>query len=467
MKRLFLITLLILSVLFSYSQDITGTWNGALKVQGISLRIVFHVDKAETGYKATMDSPDQGAKGIPMTAASFENNTLTIELSSAGIKYVSTQITADSITGTFSQMGQKFPMTLFRKAKEPEIKVRSQEPLPPFPYNSVDIVFTNEMDKIQLAGTVTYPAKKGKYPAVVLITGSGPQDRNEELLGHKPFLVLADYLTRNGFVVLRFDDRGTFKSGGDFKTATSFDFANDVKAAVKFLLSRSDVDAKNIGLIGHSEGGLIAPIVAAKDKKIKFIVMLAGPSVNGAQILLDQQMLIGKVNNMKDEDINKTYEINAEIFRLVNDIKDKDELKKQLTDFLLAKSVEFPSESIPEGTDLNKFIEMKVNEILSPWMHNFITYNPLPTLTKLKCATLALYGEKDLQVSPTLNIPPLQEMLKKNKNKKFEVVEVKSVNHLFQQCTTGSPAEYAEIDQTISPEVLKLISDWILKTTKR
>jgi dipeptidyl aminopeptidase/acylaminoacyl peptidase len=247
MKKLFLIALSILIVIYSFSQDISGTWNGTLKVQGISLRVVFHIEKENAVYKATMDSPDQGAKGIPMSAASFENNKLTLELSSAGIKYVSTQIYSDSITGIFIQMGQQFPLNLYRKAKEPEKKIRPQEPLPPYPYNSVDIVFHNEKDNIQLEGTITYPAKKGKYPAVVLISGSGPQDRNEELLGHKPFLVLADYLTRNGYIVLRFDDRGTFKSGGDFKTATSFDFANDVNAAVKFLQSRPDVDVKNIG----------------------------------------------------------------------------------------------------------------------------------------------------------------------------------------------------------------------------
>ncbi len=466
MKKLFLTALSILTVIYSFSQDITGTWNGTLKVQGISLRIVFHIEKEDASYKATMDSPDQGAKGIPMSSVSFENKRITLELGSAGIKYVSTQIYPDSITGIFTQMGQKFPMNLYRKAKEPDKKIRPQEPLPPYPYNSVDIVFRNEKDNIQLAGTITYPAKKGKYPAVVLISGSGPQDRNEELLGHKPFLVLADYLTRNGYIVLRFDDRGTFKSGGDFKTATSFDFANDVNAAVKFLQSRPDVDVKNIGLIGHSEGGIIAPIVAASNKKIKFIVMLAGTSVNGSQIMIDQEKLIGKVNGMSD-DINKTVAINTKIYRIISNTTDKDKLKEQLTSYLLEKASEFPAGSIPEGTDVNKFIEMQVAQIISPWMLNFSTYDPLPTLTKLKCATLALFGEKDLQVSPALNIPPLKEMLRTNKNKKFEIIEVKGVNHLFQECTTGSPSEYAQIEQTISPEVLKIITEWILKTTKR
>lgn len=467
MKKIYLTALLILSVIYGFSQDFIGTWNGTLKVQGISLRIVFHIEKENAVYKATMDSPDQGAKGIPMSSATFENNKLTLELSSAGIKYVSTQIYQDSITGIFTQMGQQFPMNLYRIAKEPEKKIRPQEPLPPYPYNSVDIVFRNEKDNIQLAGTITYPSKKGKYPAVVLISGSGPQDRDEELLGHKPFLVLADYLTRNGYIVLRFDDRGTFKSGGGFKTATSFDFANDVNAAVKFLQSRPDVDVKNIGLIGHSEGGIIAPIVAANNKIIKFIIMLAGTSVNGSRIMIDQEKLIGKVNGMSEDDINKTVAINTEIYRIISNTTDKEELKKQLTSFLLEKASEFPAGSIPEGTDVNKFIEMQVAQIINPWMLNFSTYDPLPTLAKLKCATLALFGEKDLQVSPALNIPPLKEMLRTNKNKKFEIIEVKGVNHLFQECTTGSPSEYTQIEQTISPEVLKLISDWISKTTKR
>ncbi len=449
------------------SQDITGTWNGKLTVQGgISLRLVFNIEKTDEGYKATMDSPDQGAKGIPMSSAVLENNVLTLEMSAAGIKYVTTEISKDSIVGTFSQMGQKFPLNLYREVKEPEKLVRPQEPLPPYPYNAVDIIFPNEKENIKLAGTITYPAKKGKYPAVVLITGSGPENRDEKIFGHKPFLVIADYLTRNGIIVLRFDDRGTFKSEGIFKTATSFDFATDVEAAIKYLKTRDDVDPKKIGLIGHSEGGIIAPIVAVEDKSVNFIILLAGTAVDGGEISISQQELIGKANGMKDEDIAKTIAINKEVFRMIRENNDTDSLKKQITEFLLSKSDEFPKGSIPEDTPVEKVIEMQVAQITGPWMLNFIRYNPAPTLSKVKCATLALFGEKDLQVSPALNIPVMKQMIEKSKNKKFEIQKIKGVNHMFQECKTGLPGEYVTIEQTFSPEVLKLISDWILKTTK-
>lgn len=462
------IVLLVISfVTFSvFAQDITGTWNGALSVGGMKLRLAFNITKTENGFTATMDSPDQGAKGIPMSTAVFENNTLKLTLDAAKIIYTSTAIHPDSITGNFNQMGQNFPLTLYRKAVEIVKPKRPQEPLPPYPYKSEDITFRNERDNITLAGTLTIPDKKGKFPAVVLISGSGPQDRNEELLGHKPFLVLADYLTRNGIAVLRFDDRGTHKSGGYFQKATSFDFATDVEAAVKYLRSRKEINPKKIGLLGHSEGGIIAPIVANNDKQLKFIVLLAGPSVQGSKISLNQQELIGRANGMKEDDIRITKEINEYIFGLVHTENDTAKLKQQITDYLLAKADKIPGLTIPEGSTKESIIAMQIDQLTSPWMLNFIRYNPAENLNKLKIPTLALFGEKDLQVSPQLNEAPMREAFIKANNK-GEVIVIPGVNHLFQECTTGSPNEYAGIEQTISPKVMKIIANWILNTLKK
>jgi hypothetical protein len=229
MKTKILIISLILSSVNLIAQDITGDWNGALKVGGMQLRLVFHITKTDVGYAATMDSPDQGAKGIPMTKATFDNQTLLIEYTAARIQYSGTLDNAGMVNGTFNQAGQSFPMVLARKTIEKVEVKRPQDPIKPYPYYSEEVTFENTKEKFTLAGTLTLPKKDGKFPVVVLITGSGPQNRDEELMGHKPFLILSDYLTRNGIAVLRYDDRGTFASKGNFTKSTSFDFATDVE----------------------------------------------------------------------------------------------------------------------------------------------------------------------------------------------------------------------------------------------
>ena len=282
-------SILLISLLTSISltaQDITGQWNGALKIQGTQLRLVFNVTKTDNGVSSTMDSPDQGAKGIPTTTTSFKNSILKITIASAKIEYEGTLGQDNIVVGTFKQGGQSFPMNLSKEVIEKEKLVRPQEPIKPYPYYSEDITFENKKAGINLAGTLTLPTKDGVFPVVILISGSGPQNRDEELLGHKPFLVLSDFLTKNGIAVLRYDDRGTAFSKGDFKTATSADFATDVESAIFYLKTRKEINKKKVGLIGHSEGGLIAPMVASKSKDVSFIVLLAGTGIQGDQILL-------------------------------------------------------------------------------------------------------------------------------------------------------------------------------------
>lgn len=463
MKKIILTMLSLLMISYLMAGDITGEWNGVLSVQGMKLRLVFHISKAENGYSATMDSPDQGAKNIPMSDVKFENNNLKIELKTAQIVYLGSYNNSDSIKGTFTQAGQKFPMDLSRKAVAIVKPSRPQDPVQPYPYVSEEVKFKNTQDNVVLAGTFSKPKADGTFPVVILISGSGPQNRDEELLGHKPFLILSDYLTRNGIAVLRYDDRGSFASTGNFSLATTFDFANDVDAAIQYLKTRKDINPKKIGLIGHSEGGLIAPIVASRNKNVSFIILMAGPGIKGGNILLLQQELIGRANGMKEENILKTHEINSHVFSLIDKISNTDSLKVKITNYLSLKKKEIADlDTTVEKTDDN-MIEAQIKQLLTPWMLNFIRYNPSQALEKLKCPVLAMIGSKDLQVPANPNLNAIEKALNKAGNKDFTVKELTNLNHLFQECKTGSPNEYVSIEQTISPLALETILNWIKK----
>ena len=443
------------------AQDITGEWNGVLSVQGMKLRLVFHVTKTDAGYSATMDSPDQGAKGIPMTSARFENNVMTLEHNLAQIVYVGTVDATDSIAGKFTQAGQSFPLTLRRKVTAIEKTRRQQEPVPPFPYVSEEVSFVNAKENIRLAGTFTFPKGKAPLATVVLISGSGPQNRDEELMGHKPFLVLSDYLTRNGIAVLRFDDRGSYASEGNFATATSNDFATDVEAAVAYLKTRKEVNKGKIGLMGHSEGGLIAPMVAVRNKDVNFIVLMAGPGIRGSEIMLRQQALIGRANGVKEEDLQASIDLNTAVFKMVDEIADTDTLRVKISNYLREQSKTVAALATNDAKKTEELIDVQVAQLLSPWMLNFIRYNPVPALEKVKCPVLAINGSKDLQVPSEVNLKAIETALNKAKNKNFVIKELAGLNHLFQECKTGSPNEYAGIEQTISPSALEVISQWI------
>ncbi|HEX7584902.1 MAG TPA: alpha/beta fold hydrolase [Prolixibacteraceae bacterium] len=460
----FTIGILIANMLFG--QNITGQWNGILKVQGTQLRIVFNINKTETGLSSTMDSPDQGAKGIPVTSTSFENPTLKLAVSNLGVEYQGTLDKDNVIVGNFKQGGMSFPLNLSREMVEKEKPVRPQEPTKPYSYYEEEVNFANAKAGITLAGTLTLPKKEGIFPAVILITGSGPQNRDEELMGHKPFLVLSDYLTKNGIAVLRFDDRGTAASTGDFKTATSLDFASDVEAGVAFLKTRKEINKKKIGLIGHSEGGIIAPMVASSSKGIAFIVLLAGTGIPGDQLLLLQQELIGKVRHISDTDLNTAKTINKGAFEIVIKSTSTEQLKTELTNYIKQALKDNPDAEKPKGMDQDEYIKMQVDQITNPWMRYFIKYNPAEALEKVKCPVLALNGEKDLQVPPKENLEAIKNALAKGGNKKFTAIELPGLNHLFQECKTGSPAEYATIEQTFSPTALTEILKWIQIQTK-
>ena len=465
MRTILILVLTFLTSLAATAQDITGKWNGVLKVQGTQLRLVFNVTKSGETVNATMDSPDQGANGIPVTKTTFENSKIKFEVANVRIEY-NGELKDNEIIGTFKQGSQEFPMNLSRKAIEKEIVKRPQEPSKPYSYYSEDVTFQNLNAKVSLAGTLTLPKKEGVFPVVILISGSGPQNRDEELLGHKPFLVLSDYFTKNGIAVLRYDDRGVGLSKGDFKTATSADFATDVESAIAYLKTRKEINKKQIGLVGHSEGGLIAPMVASKSKDVSFIVLLAGTGIQGDKLLLLQQELIAKANGASETVIKKSIETNAKLFEMVVQSHDNQKLKSDLRS-KLNKIIENDSTTeIPNGMSKEQYIALQVNQISSPWMEYFMKYNPIPALEKVKCPVLAVNGEKDLQVPPKENLMAIKNALEKGGNKNVTTIEFPNLNHLFQECQTGSPNEYATIEQTFSPTALTEIKNWIKQQTK-
>ena len=465
MRTILILVLTFLTSLAATAQDITGKWNGVLKVQETQLRLVFNVTKSGETFNATMDSPDQGANGIPVTKTTFENSKIKFEVANVRIEY-NGELKDNEIIGTFKQGSQEFPMNLSRKAIEKEIVKRPQEPSKPYSYYSEDVTFQNLNAKVSLAGTLTLPKKEGVFPVVILISGSGPQNRDEELLGHKPFLVLSDYFTKNGIAVLRYDDRGVGLSKGDFKTATSADFATDVESAITYLKTRKEINKKQIGLVGHSEGGLIAPMVASKSKDVNFIVLLAGTGIQGDKLLLLQQELIAKANGASETDIKKSIQANAKLFEMVVQSNDNQKLKADLTYQINEIIKNDNSAEIPNGVTKDQYIALQVDQISSPWMEYFMKYNPVPALEKVKCPVLAVNGEKDLQVPAKENLTAIKNALTKEGNKNITTIEFPNLNHLFQECQSGSPNEYASIEQTFSPIALAEITEWIKEQTK-
>jgi uncharacterized protein len=427
---------------------VAGDWLGTLKAGAVSLRLAVHIAADPDGqFKGTLDSLDQGARGIPISAIAVNNGQLTFTVPAVSGSFTG-KLSGDgrTIDGSWSQ-GASLPLVLTRGAPPPPPR-RPQTPTKPYPYREEEITFANPAAGISLAGTLTVPNGSGPFPAVVLITGSGAQDRNESLLDHQPFLVLADYLTRHGIVVLRADDRGVGKSGGNFAAATSEDLATDVEAGVTFLQSRREVDGRRLGLIGHSEGGLIAPMVAVRDNAIRFIVLMAGPGVSGEDIIVEQVRLIALASGMPAAQAERSASQQRSVMELIRGEQDPAALDRALRDRL--KELGMPPTQI----------DTQVKALTSPWYRRFVVYDPAPTLAKVACPVLAINGEKDLQVPPAQNLPAVRKALASNKAAQID--EIRGVNHLFQHATTGLPNEYATIEETIAPEVLEKISSWIL-----
>ena len=437
--------------------DIHGSWMGVLE----SIRIVFNIEEVNDSTIVTLDSPDQGAMGIPTSRYSYKRGSLIIEVDVINGKYVGNyDLSGEIFIGTWFQNGLEFPLNLARFEGIDEIN-RPQEPKPPFPYLSEEVVFPSKSDGVTLAGTLTLPEEGEQFPAVVLVTGSGPQNRNEEIMGHKPFLVISDYLTRSGIAVLRYDDRGYGDSTGDLSSATTGDLAQDAMGAYEYLLKDPRIDPEKIGIIGHSEGAMIAAQLASGNPDIGFIIMLAGPGLSGEETLRLQAMKILEVSGESSDFIDDAIKLNGKLVDIVisepdDEIAEK-KLRKTYDKFTKGMS---DQEKARLGFS-PAMINASIQELLNPWMRYFLAFDIKDYLVNIKCPVLVLAGDKDLQVPPAENIPPIENALNKGGNMDVKVVVFPDLNHLFQNAVTGSPSEYGNIEETFAPVVLEEMADWI------
>ena len=444
--------------------QLIGTWEGMLNVGVVQLRLVLHLERnSPTTIAGYMISPDQSPEEIPIGRIDWTTSrALNILLGGIGSTFdVSLSDANNVLTGTFSQGGATFDISLKRVEVASIIK-RPQTPQPPFPYDSIEVTYQNAANDITFAGTLTTPRSSGPFPAVLMITGSGGQDRNEEIFQHKPFWVIADALTRRGIAVLRIDDRGVGGTSTQLGqatnpgTATTFDFANDVEAGVAFLSARDEIG--KIGLIGHSEGGVIAPLVAARDNRVAFIVLLAGTGVRGDRLLVSQNRLLMQAMGADDEAIESSRRMHRALWDVV--------LDESLTADESVVHIRSIIESDPEfaaAPEDERAAGMKqaLSQLTSPWIRAFARYDPAPTLSKVSCPVLAINGEVDLQVPYKANLDAIAAALKKGNNNDYTIRAFPGLNHLFQHSESGLVSEYGQIEETISQEVLDFIADWI------
>ena len=443
-------------------QKLKALWKGTINILVQKLDVQF---RELVDGRLYFDSVGQRAGGF-VAERSEEDGKIVFEV--PGIK--------GTFTGALSEDGEKLegkwkqgfvsPSLVLEKVDVAEMDVsaagpnRPQTPQEPFPYTVQEVTFENEVAGIKLAGTLTIPKQGADLkPAVVMVSGSGPQDRDEALAGHKPFWVIADHFSRQGIAVLRFDDRGVGKSEGDYTSATSTDLSTDAAAAVEYLRSLPEIDTKHIGICGHSEGGLIAPMVAAKDKDLAFVILMAGTGVNGEEILKSQSVLILKASGASERIIEQQSALQRELLKLA--LQDPPLVEKTFVEQALELVVEL-TDAKEGSAEANAAAKAAAAQLTGPWMRYFLQYEPTTSLEKLSCAVLAINGSKDLQVDPDLNLPAIEKALKAAPTEDYKVVELDDLNHLFQHANTGSPSEYGDIEETFDPATLKLMSDWIL-----
>lgn len=434
------------------SQNIEGDWYGTLTVGYQSLRLRFTINSGFDGkLSGTMDSFDQSAMGIPLDTVTFGNNLLRFVLNSISFEFKGIPV-SDSIKGVIRQFNQTFPLDLTRKRAD--WLSRPQEPVKPYGYKSEDIKFTNVKENFILSGTLTMPQGEGPFPAIVLVSGSGPQNRDEEIMGHKPFLVLSDFLTKMGFAVLRYDDRGTGESEGNFDKSTTYDLLSDAEAAFDYLKGREDINGDKIGIAGHSEGGIIATLMADSRKETAFVVLLAAPMIKGSDLIILQQEMIARGSGVPEEDISDYRSLNQSIMELIDQEKEAADTIK-LREMISAMII-----SATSGTANESISMAHAKQYTTPWMLFFLRFNPATALREVKVPILAIYGSKDLQVPSRVN----KEAFNKNvipSNKNVSVFEIEGLNHLLQEAETGLPKEYFSISHTISHKALNVIGEWL------
>jgi pimeloyl-ACP methyl ester carboxylesterase len=433
-----------------------GFWQGVLASGAFRERMSFVIARDSTGLHGTIKMLDQGGVELPAAVAAH-GDTLSFTIAAQHISYSGVMTTAgDSVRGTFMQGSTSIPLTFGRSTREAASAGRPQDPKPPYPYNTTEVTVPSD-GGVRLAGTVVIPEGPGPFPAVVFVTGSGPQDRDEALMGHRPFLVIADYLARHGIASLRYDDRGFAKSTGTFETATSVDFAADAEAALHFLQRVPGIARDRVGIVGHSEGGLIGPMIAARTRDVAFLVLMAGPGMPGDSLSLLQLRRIMS-GSLPSAQLDAQVDNNRRFFRAVTGARDSADAVARVR----AVQQEMLA-AVPESQRAAAAARMDrtMPNYTASWMRYFLKYDSRTALRRVHVPVLALGGSLDTQVPARENLSGIDTALKAAGNKDYRVVELPNLNHLFQTATNGSPSEYATIDETIAPQVLDLIASWI------
>jgi hypothetical protein len=435
---------------------VEGLWQTALETHGMRLRFQLHVSHDTEGQLiGALDSLDQGVSGLPAINVGLKEAAFHFEIPSlAGVFEGALDPGKNKLSGNWSQTGAEAKLAFVRSDQPLELR-RSQNPAKPYPYREEEISFTNAAAGVSLAGTLTLPKGPGPFPAVLLIAGSGPHDRDEALANHRPFLVLADHLTRKGIAVLRYDKRGIGKSIGSADNATTLDLAADAQAALAYLKTRQEIAPARIALIGHSEGAMIASLIASQTKDVACVVLLAAPATKGEDTLLNQSELIGRAGGLTDEQLEVSLDFDHSAYDLVRSEKDVPVLNDKLNSLVKASGL--------AAALTPAVLEPQLRMMESPWFRFFLDYDPLPNMKTLQVPVLALYGQKDLQVPVKPNLALVQQALQEGGNKDADVRELPDLNHLFQHAYSGTPAEYAAIEETFSPEALQIISGWLLR----
>lgn len=447
-------------------QKIDGSWQGFIVNEKDTFVLVFDVD-FESKTPVLMTFPYAAKEDVRPQGLRFKNDTLRLTVSSLAARIQLVYINENELDGLWIATNTKDTLSLrMQKTNHPLRVHRPQTPKEPFPYASEIITITNKKAKISLEGTLTLPQGEGAFPCVILVTGSGPQDRNSEIFMHSSFWVIADYLSRHGIAVFRYDERGVGKTTGNFSTSTSHDFTDDLLTVFKHLRKHKKLNKSQIGVAGHSEGGLVCAMAAAKNKNINFYISLAGPAVRGGDILLEQAKQLFITSGKDENYVGFEYAFRKKIFEMYHSISDSQKFAEAIREFFEKTMVEITEEQAKEHNISKSFAEMWIIQLSSPWMKEFLSIEPATYLEKIKCPVLVMIGEKDIQVPHYQNLPVYEQIFSESKHPNYELKKMPQLNHLFQTANTGSFSEYARIEETFSPLALETIKDWILKINK-
>lgn len=447
-----------------------GMWEGTLKAGVADVRMVFHISAGDKDtLKAVLEMVEQQSS-VPAGEVELLGDTVKIKIKEAHAMYEGVLVNDTTLQGAWKQIGVSIPMHL-KKVDKITYPVRPQTPVPPFSYKSEDIEYFNGDNSIKYAGTITIPPGKGPFPAAILITGSGQQNRDETMAGHQPFAVIADHLTKQGFVILRVDDRGIGGTTGDVKNATTADFAKDVMVGLDYLKKRPEVNAKKLGMIGHSEGGMIAAMVGAERKDIDFIIFLAAPGIKITELMVEQNQAVLAKSGMPSKYVTAYASLYRKLIETIV-TSNTAQVRENLTAVVdkwrdtTDKTAVISTTRIFNSKTRDEFVNQFATLAENAWFSYFFRFDPVPYLEKLSGKILALNGSQDVQVVSASNLAGIKEALKKSKAKTVDVIELPGMNHLFQTCKDCSLVEYGRLDETFSPIALQKMSEWLKKNVQ-